>query len=159
MFEMRPFLIKILVIALAVLLLGAGAAYAAYEEAPSKIDALPGLEISPTSLDFGEIEPYYGPDANHMSNKIALTVKNVGQTKVSLVLTFDNLPQGLSVQEDTANSSGSEPGTLPGTTKIRFGDFDCEIAPGGNCVLHPYVLADSDIAPGTYQFKVIVKGF
>lgn len=171
MFEMREQLIKILVIALAVLLVGAGAVYAVsylyqaettgqviIEEAPSQSGALPGLEISQASLDFGRIDPNYGPDANHMSNKIALTVQNTGTAKVGLGLIFDNLPEGLSVREDTANHYNSKPGTLPGTTKITVSGLDCTVAPGGSCVLHPYIVAGSDIAPGTYQFKIIVKG-
>jgi len=171
MFGMKPLLIKVLVIALAVLLVSAGAVYAVsyfyqvettgqvtVEESPSKTGALPGLQISPTSFNFGNINADHGPGANHISNKFALTVKNVGSAEVELRFIFDNLPEGLLAEEDQAGNAIQSAGTLLNTTKVTFGLHGTMLAPGSTHTYYPYLVAGPDITPGTYQFKIIVKG-
>lgn len=168
---MKPLLIKVLVIALAVLLLTACAAYAVsyfyqvestgqvtIEEPPSKTGALPGLQISPTSFNFGDIDTDYGPEANPISNKFALTVENIGSTEVELRFIFDNLPEGLLAEEDQAGNAIQSAGTLLNTTKVTFGLHGTMLAPGSTHTYYPYLVAGPDITPGTYQFKIIVKG-
>ena len=150
--------------------IGAGVTYAAVHysyhveavasvevgEGPTEFE--PGLSISPTTLDFGKIYPNTGPGSDHMSEKIALNVTNIGDVRVSLKLTVDNVPETLGVQADDLNNMSFEPGTEPGTRKITMSGHAWKADPGETYVLYIYVIAQSTTSPGSYDFKVIVTG-
>lgn len=95
-----PLWSKVLGVCLGILI-GAGVAYAAtYEyraEVPASItvaidvETVPGIEVTPTSLDFGTVAP------GQSSGEVTIDVENIGDRGVAYYFDVIDLPVGMSV--------------------------------------------------------------
>jgi hypothetical protein len=116
----------------------------------------PGLEVTPSSLDFGEVVPTQRT-AGTASEKRALTIKNVSSYTIKgIQLEFTMSPcVALQLRDDAATGGGGGYGGGDPCTQFLY--YQCTLAPGESVTIQPYFVVFFNTPPGTYQFTFRIR--
>jgi len=149
-----PLWSKILGVVLGICL-GAGVTYAAtYDytvDVPSSVTVAsevivdPGLQISPTTLDFGEVAP------GQSTGPVTAQLTNIGDRGISLYFDVANLPEG-----STLYYAVSIRNPYPLWYEVPHND-SVMLYSGASCELQFYLAASASMVDGPYSFTITIR--
>jgi hypothetical protein len=146
-----PLWSKVLGIVLGILI-GAGVVYAAtYEyrvEVPSgitvasEVETVPGLQVSPTTLDFGEVAP------GKSSGAVSVNVTNIGDRGVSHYIDVTGLPEGMTLYVYMAGD---------GVWRECPHGYWYVYDPGATRTYNFYLACSANVTEDSYNFTIVIR--